>query len=487
MTSTPDLSSAILGAMKNGSQPTAAALGFKNLVMLDEAILGDFPWFWQNGTNFNQKTFSWINRVFAYNSANDYVATNGENFVTSYAGVLTDIQYQLNSSDQDALNREILANATVVNSLITDWTTTFGAFPPSTPNTQAGQLSYISTQILTWGTPGLTLGALRISSNPMGLLPNVPLGAETIVSTFMTYLGDTSAVANIQEAQTSANSQLTQTHNNVTIPPATAVPGWMWIMDDSGQLQMVPQWNIDESTAVIQNALMPPAGPLPASWGNSFSTTLTASKMDSTTVKVQAEGGIMGAGSILDLIGIFGEANAQYNLWSFDESVTTVDVALQFNGVTTVTPAAVPYDVSTSHGWWNPQPIQLAVSHVAGDSGYQFGTDPHLSFGENGNFGMLSRLMISYQPIITLTFHTSNYSAFSQQISENSSWGVSFLGIPLAGGSQSYFKGTTSQDESGGTVTVTMTPPALTAPVTPADQLAYVIGAEILWPGSASN
>jgi hypothetical protein len=126
------------------------------------------------------------------------------------------------------------------------------------------------------------------------------------------------------------------------------------------------------------------------------------------------------------------------------------------------------------------------VAYTPGVSGYQFTPNPGLNFATNGNFGFVSRLMISQQPIVTLTFDTSNYSAFTQKIQEQSSWGITFLGIPLAGGDQSYYHATTSQNSNANTVTITMTPAGITTPVSPTDQLAYVIGAQILWPGAAS-
>jgi hypothetical protein len=478
--STPtDLSSAILSVIQGGAQPVATKLNMPNMFVVDEGSLGDFPWFWQNGTNFNAKTFTWLNNVFAYNATDNYLGSNLQNFLTEYFNVLMDTSYSLSASDATALNNANLANAAVINTIITDWTTSQGAFPAGT-NTQSAQLNYIMTQVISWGTAGLTLGTLRASVNPMSLLPNIPLGASQIVSDLMTYLGNTSSVANIQAAVVSANNQLAQTRANVAPAPTTLINnGWMQIIEDSGNLQIVPKFNIAESTTVIQNALFPASGS-----GTTFTSTFTATKASSTQVNVNAEGGIAGFGDVFDLIFFEGEASAKYSLWSFDSSLNSVSIAMEFNGVTTVTPSPVSYNISTGTGWFNPAPIQSAVAYNAGVSGYQFTPNPGLNFAAKGNFGMISRLMISQQPTVTLTFETSNYSAFQQIISEQSEWGISFLGIPLAGGSQSYYKATTSQDSKANTVTIVMTPPATVSPVTPTDQLAYVIGAEVLWPGA---
>jgi hypothetical protein len=475
------LKGAVLSLIQQAAQTTAEKLHMPNTLVVDEATLGDFPWYWQSGTNFNAKTYSWLNNVFAYDATDGYVATSRENFITEYFNVVMDTRYALNAKDSAALNSANLANAAVANTVISDWTTTQGAIP-SGNTTQMAQLNYIMGQVLTWGVRGLTLAQLRSSLNPMSLLPNIPLGGDQVVTDLMTYLAKTSSVANIQAAVLSANNQLAQTRANLQPAPISVTPGWMQIVFDNGQTAIVPQFTIVESTAVIQNNLLPTEGT-----GTQVNCSFKANKLSSNEVQVNAEGGAAGIGDIADLFLIEGEASAEYNLFSFDESVSDIDIEMQFNGVTTVTPAPVSYDVSTGTGWYNPAPIQAAVAYTPGVSGYQFTPNPGLDFGTDGNFGLIARLMISQQPIVTLTFDTSNYSLFTQKIQEQSEWGITFLGIPLAGGSQSYYQATTQQNSSANTVTITMTPAGITTPVSPTDQLAYVIGAQILWPGAASS
>lgn len=479
-TTSTTLQSAVLQTIQSAAQPTATSVNMPNMVVLDEGSLGDFPWFWQNGTNFNAKTFAWLNNVFAFDSADQYLDTNVSSFMTSYYNVLMDVSYVLNAGDASALNSAILANAAVVNTVISDWTTTQGAIP-AVNNTQALQLNYISTQVLTWGTPGLTLGQLRASVNPMALLPNVPLGADQIVNDLMTYLANTSSVANIQASVLSYNNQLNQTRGNLTPTPATVAPGWMQTVDSRGNLAIVPQITIEESTANIQNNLLPSSGQ-----GKHFTASMQVSRSSSSTVNVSASGGIQGSGLVADLFVISGGASASYNLLTVDQSINSIDVSIGFNGVTTVTPSPVSYSISNGTGWWNPQPIQAAVAYNPNNSGYKFNQAPGYNFATKGNFGFLSRLMIAQQPTLSLTFYTANYQSVQQKFQEESHWGISFLGIPLAGGSQSYYSASTTVNQSANSVTVTMSPVGINTPVTPTDQLAYVIGAEVLWPGAAS-
>jgi hypothetical protein len=476
-----DLQSVIYREIQSAAAPVATALNMPNMIPVDEASLGDFPWYWQIGTNFNAMTFAWLNSVFAFDD-DGYVGTNGQALTTSLFNVLAATSYVLDRADADKLNAAVLANATVVNTIITDWTTTQGPIPPSN-TTQAQQINYVTSQVLLWGNPGLTLGQLRNSVNPLALLPNVPVGGSQVVNDLMTYLANTSSVANIQAAVVGFNNELAQVRNNLLVPqppPASAGAGYMTTVSSNGATAIQVEIDIDESTAVIQNNLLPAMGT-----GKSFSATFDVVQQANNTVKVTAEGGAEGFGEIFDFIGLFGAGDAKLDIFSADGSQTTCAVTLTFNGVTTITPRFAAYNVSNGAGWWFPDPIEQAANGDPTRSGYQFNPKPGYNFDVNGDFGAIARLMIAQQPVISLKFTTSNYAAYQKTFQENSYWGVSILGIPIAGGSQSYYQATNSYDSQSRTVTVTMNPVGNTTPVTPASQLATVIGAQIVWPGAS--
>jgi hypothetical protein len=179
------------------------------------------------------------------------------------------------------------------------------------------------------------------------------------------------------------------------------------------------------------------------------------------------------------------EGGAELNVFSADGSQTECAVTLTFNGVTTVTPSYFQYNITTGTGWWFPDPIEQAANGDVGQSGYQFNPKPAYDFGVNGNFGAIARLMISQQPVLSLSYQTSNYTAYQETFKEESFWGISILGIPIAEGSQSYYQASTSYDSNSNTVTVTMTPVGIKSPVAATDQLAFVVGAQIVWPGAS--
>ena len=483
-TSDTDFQQLYYEEIKSASKSVAAALGMTNMIPVNAGLIGDFPWYWQNGTNFNSKTYNWLNKVFAYNSQG-CIGTNGSAFTTEYFNILLDTAYVLSAADTNALNNANLANAAIANTVITDWTTTQGAIP-SVNNTQGAQLNYIMANVLKWGTSGLTLETLRNSTNPMSLLPNVPPDAETLVSDLMTYLANTSSVANIQSAVLSFNNQLAQTRLNISPAPAQIGTGWMQSSDDSGNLLLVPQVTIAESTSIIQNNLLPSSGT-----GKSFTAKLTISQAGSNKANLFASGEST-TGNLFSLISITPhesdlkslasvspELDSMYQLGIFspDVSQSSADISFTFNGVTTVTPQPAAYDVTSGKGWFNPAPVNSAVSYNPGKSGYKFTPAPQYKFGLNGDFGYVSRLMISQPPIMDMKYNTTNYAAYQQIFDQQIMWEISFLGFPLGSNQKIYYSSKTSYEKSSQTATVTM------IPVTPTDQLAYVIGCQVNWLG----
>ncbi|RYU78149.1 hypothetical protein [Hymenobacter persicinus] len=463
---------------KQAQDTVVKNLGINDMVPVDEGALGDFPWFWNNLGVFNLNTYQWLNNVFSYNQAGGYVQAASSELTTAYFNVVSGITYQLSAEDQASLNNAVNQNAAVANTLYNDWISFAGPIPASAnATTMAAKMGYITSQVILWGATGLTLGALRSSQDPISLLPNMPLGSETVVNDLMTYLANTSAVAGIQSSVLSRNNQLANLRKNLQPAPATATQGWIQAAGANGTVLIEPGMNIAEPIGAIQNALYPTSG------GASFSVTMNVSKVDQNTVHVTADGGFGGSGSI-GWFGISGSASASYNMFSFSQQTENCTVTMTFNGVTKVTPTMAPYDISSSTGWWLPSVIKQAVNFDPKVGGYQFTIPTSYDFGTDGTFGIISSLIISQLPTFEMTYTSTDYSSFQEVFQEQSSWGVSFLGIPLAGGSQSYYKSTLSQNSTAGTITVTMSPPANSTPVPTLGQVAFVVGAEMQWPSA---
>ena len=463
---------------KKADGPVQAALGIKNWTPLDSAAMGNLYWYWNNTGIFNTGTWNQFNNVMQYNSDGYLQTTDGAALNTALFNLYLAMSYQLTQTDQNTLDAANAKAQGILNTVVGDYTTMFGAIPPANSATAGAKLAYVTQQILSWGDSGLTLGTFRTSTNPTSLLPNAPLGTGKLISDFMTYLTQTQSADSVQNAVASMNSQIAQVAKNLSPTPAQVKKGWMSAADINGTASILPYLNIVEPTSAIQSAL---------SGGQGFGISMSVTQVDQNTSSVSIEGGA-GASGWVGWFGLSGGASASYNAFSFDSSVTQVDLNLHFDGVTKFTPqlSASAYDIGTGTGWWNPKLIQDAANHDSNKSGVAFTTPQHYNFAQNGDFGVLDVLAICNNPTIQMVFHNADEHKFQSHFAQQSHWGVSFLGIPLGGGSQSYTSSTYKYDATAGTVTVDMTPPPAFISGNLLTSQAYVIGANCAWPGASS-
>ncbi|WP_299685359.1 hypothetical protein [uncultured Tateyamaria sp.] len=461
---------------KKADGPVQAALNVQNWSPVDSAGMGDLYWYWNNAAIFNTDTWNQFNNVMQYNDDGYLQITDGAALNTGLFNLYTAMAYELTAADQTTLNQANTQAAGILNTVVGDYTSMFGAIPAANSATASAKLSYITDKIMSWGDSGLTLATFRQSTNPTSLLPNAPLGTSKLISDFMTYLSQTAAAATVQNAVNSYNNQIRLCALNLSPTPAQVKAGWMSAADVNGTASILPYLSIAEATSTIQNGL---------SGSQGFSVSMSVTQVDQNTTSVSVEGGA-GASGWIGWFGLGGGASAEYNAFSFDSSVTQVDISLEFTGVTKFTPqlSASAFDIGTGTGWWNPTLIKDAANHDSSVSGVAFTTPQHYNFANNGDFGVLDVLAICDIPTITMVFHNADEKSFQSHFSQESHWSVSFLGIPLGGGSQSYTSSVYKYDKTAGTVTVTMTPPPSVIPGNLLTSQAYVIGADCAWPGA---
>ncbi|KIC48174.1 hypothetical protein [Tateyamaria sp. ANG-S1] len=461
---------------KKADGPVQKALNIQNWSPVDSAGMGDLFWYWNNAAIFNTDTWNQFNNVMQYNEDGYLQTTDGAALNTGLFNLYMAMAYKLTDADQATLNKANMNAAGILNTVVGDYTSMFGAIPADHSATATAKLIYITEQILGWGADGLTLAEFRTSTNPTSLLPNAPLGSAKLISDFMTYLSQTDAAATVQNAVNSYNSQIAQCAKNLSPTPAQVKPGWMSAADVTGKTAILPYLNIAEPTSTIQNGLNGSQG---------FDIAMSVTKVDQSTSQVSVEGGA-GVSGWIDWFHIGAGASASYNAFSFDSNVTQVDLSLSFKGVTKFTPqlSASAYNIGTGTGWWNPTLIKSAANHDPSVSGVAFTTPQSYNFAEDGNFGVLDVLAICDLPTITMVFHNASEQEFKSHFSQEAHWSVSFLGIPLGGGSESYESSVYKYDATSGTVTVTMTPPPAVIPGNILTSQAYVIGADCAWPGA---
>lgn len=464
------------GLAAKADGPVKKALNIQNWSPVDSAGMGDLFWYWNNAAIFNTDTWDQFNNVMQYNADGYLQATDGQELSTALFNMYMAMSYQLTDADQETLNAANAKAALILNTVVADYTSMFGAIPAANAATAGAKVAYITDQILSWGAPAPSLATFRASTNPTSLIPNAPLGSSKLINDFMTYLSETSSAETVQNAVNSQNAQIKQCAKNLSPTPAQVKAGWMSAADVNGATSILPELNIAEQVSTISSGLAGSQG---------FDVEMEVTKVDQNTVSVSVNGGA-GASGWIGWFGLSAGGSTSYNSFSFDQNVTQVSLKLSYKGVTKFTPSLSKsaYDIGTGTGWWNPKAIKDAANPTSGVSGMGFTLPQHYNFAENGDFGVMDVLAICDMPTIEMVFHNATESSFSSHFSEETHWGVSFLGIPLGGGSQSYSSSTYKYDATAGTVTVTMTPPPSVTPGATLKQQAYIIGADCAWAGA---
>ena len=186
------------GLAEKADGPVKKALNIQNWTPLDSAGMGDLFWYWNNAAIFNTDTWNQFNNVMQFNTDGYLQTTDGATLNTALFNLYLAMSYQLTSADQTKLNDANAKAQGILNTVVGDYTSMFGAIPPENSATATAKLIYITDQIMSWGETTLSLATFRASTNPTSLIPNAPLGTGKLISDFMTYLSQTSSADSVQ-------------------------------------------------------------------------------------------------------------------------------------------------------------------------------------------------------------------------------------------------------------------------------------------------
>lgn len=160
---------------------------------------------------------------------------------------------------------------------------------------------------------------------------------------------------------------------------------------------------------------------------------------------------------------------------------SSLDIDFKFIGVSTV--AAVPTPISSNNekGWFAADMLKEAAEKSGKDAtgirlhGSRY--DPDKLFGKDGMLRRISTVVISQQPIITLTFSNFEASELYTYFQQHTNVKFNILGGLISGEHDNDFSCTNyNYDSSENTLTVTLTPPPLGGTGSLGKQTAYVLG-----------
>jgi hypothetical protein len=452
-----------------------SALGSQPLVSFQTGALGNFPYYFTdpNSLNFNSLTYNWINNALASNNPPIRQAS-GSLFTSSYLNVLSTVSYSLSKADQAKLNAAYSNAQNQQMALLNAWKAAYGSLPVPGKN-QTAIDAVISIICSTWATPPTNLNAIQSSTNLHKLLNNAPASGQTLMPVLASYvdaLGDSVTLAN---AQTMNNAYVADALDAVQNPAADN--GAILLNDNSGKY--FPAYTVSPALSDIINGLQST---------NSIQLVMNVSMASDTEYSVSIQGGTSFRIPFADFFSIGVSGSASYFHDQIVKNASSVSVKMTFTGVTLVNYTPNAFNESTVMNWYSMDPILQAIKNQGQDvTGFRFSPEPGVNFGPTGSFGILQGVAISNYPSIQITVTTANYQSIQTTFQQTVSTSLSFLGIPLGGGSESTYSHSASSSSSNSTVTISFNPPPNLVAGTNANSMGWVLGVQTNYPATVSG
>ncbi len=468
---TSNEASQVIDALKSQAATIlASALGSTPLVSFATGGLGNFPYYWQNPSNleFNLKTYNWINANLAANK-NPKEQASGSTFTNQFIKALGAISYSLSNNDQVKLNKALTNATNQQAALLNQWKMIYGSLP--TPGQGLTPIDAITNIICTtWSSdPNCSLIAIQNSKNLNKLLDKTPSSGKPILPLLANWVNALGGSVSLQNAVSMNNGYLDQALSAVQSPDA-----------DNGAISIsgtyYPAYKVATPLNSIINGL---------STGNSITIKMNITRSSSSQFTVSVNGGLGFQIPVAKFFTLGIGASASYFRDEIATSSNSVDIEMTYTGVTLVQYAPVAFDKPTEKHWFFMEPILDAIKNGEQDvSGFKFSPNPDIDFSDNGPFGLTQGCAISNYPKIRITVKSSNYKSIETTFKQSTSVKLSFLGIPLGGGSQSTYSHNASSSSSSSEVTITLDPPPELVAGTSVDSQGWVLGVQANYPAS---
>ncbi len=449
---------------------------------------GDFPWFWSdtNGA-FNERTFNYISRRAAPTPNGSYALP--DSFLTTYSGLLDKLSFSLSKADQAKLNAAQLKATVQAGTLVSNYEGNYGPITKAdlADATKAlghpvQKIDYVIGYVVgyLWSgakaadKPPLTQQQMAKAKHLEQILPNAYGNTAAVLPSLAMYLSMMNSVLSLVDASSNAQWLLGQVRGNLESPDAAN--GGMTSVDTQGQTSETVGYTLQKSPAQILADLTS---------GSALTIDMSASRTNSNQLQVNV-GGHASTVVPISFLSIDVGGSAHYSMFQASGSGSTATIEMEFEGITTVGVAPTMFDVTSRKGWFNPQMLAEAFANGTKDvTGWQFSPATSIKPGPKGDFGMLTNMVISKFPKITITYTAGNYSQFSSVFQQDSHVGVSLFGIPLGGATSSVYKAHHAASTNAKGFTLTLNPPDASVNVAPLDQRAYVIGAVVDHPAAS--
>ncbi|WP_227284996.1 MULTISPECIES: hypothetical protein [Paracoccaceae] len=395
------------------------------------------------------------------------IGTNGmltlgnQQFSTLYYNILTNATYQYSSADQKVVNDPNIANQqiSVVNTATSSgFVAAYAVTPVNYPTVMGAVLKNFSADATDWSTSNISAAASKLPNAGFASLGQAIASAVQLLSPLNTILG----------AQSAANAELAAAMANTQKP--TAANGGLPISATDYYVGWTPM----PANAQIQGGLQS---------GSKVSIQVEASNFSSTSASLSINGKTGFSIPILDVIDIGISASSSYDWSKTTTSSSSLDMTIEYPGVTIVQIDPLPLSADYAKGWYDQSLLQsiIAGSGNADVSGFKIDPSNQYAvdkmFGKGKAFSRLKTLVVSQAPTITMVFSADQANSVTSSFKENASVDVKLFGLFSVGSfDESYSIDKVHTDTASGTVTVTFAPPEIKGTVPPEQQVCTVLG-----------
>ncbi|HEY9039001.1 MAG TPA: hypothetical protein VIN05_08690 [Roseovarius sp.] len=395
------------------------------------------------------------------------VGTNGmltlgnQQFSTLYYNILTNATYQYSTADKKVVNDPNIANQqiSVINTATSSGFVAAYAVTPVTYQTVMGAvLKNFSKDATDWSTSNISAAAAGLPNAGFASLGQAIASAVQLLSPLNTILG----------AQSAANAELSAARANAQKP--SAANGGLPISATDFYVGWTPMPTNNQIQGGLQS-------------GSKVSIQVQASNFSSTSASLSINGKTGFSIPILDVVDIGITASSSYDWSKSTSSSSSLDMTLEYPGVTIVQIDPEPLSADYVKGWYDQSLLQSIISgsgdaDVSGfkiDPSNQYAVDK--MFGKGKAFSRLRTLVVSQAPTITMVFSADQANSVQSSFKQSASVDVKLFGLFSVGSfNESYGITKVHKDSASGTVTVVLAPPAITGTVPPEKQVCNVLG-----------
>ncbi len=432
---------------------------------------GNFPYYWQSPQNleFNAKTYAWIESNL---KANTSPVQLGQIFTNLYIQALSSVSYSLSTSDQAKLAQNTANTINQQGALLSAWRDAFGSIPKGTGTQQP--IDLVLQEITHgWALPPTTLERLQNSLDLQQSLNKIPSSGRSVLPALSNYLSAIDNSISLINATTMNNGYLSRALAAAQNPSL-----------DNGALTISDGWTVPAyavATPLPQilrdlNATPDAAAPrLKMSVGRSFAADYSVAINGGRSIDIAAA----------DFLTIATDRSSNLFHDAIVDRSKSTEVEVAFNGTATVYFGPVAFSMPLLKNWFWTDPIEQAVKNAGQDvSGFKFSPVPQIDFSPSGPFGLVTGVVISRNPSLSISAESGNYKAIAQDMESAQSVRLKFLGRPMGSrGEDSDYTISTKIDATASTVKLDFEQ-SPTASEDTMDSTAFVLGVQTSFPAA---